>query len=94
MAHSASLSWTPGATGDPATSYVISRATVQAGPFTTIGTSTLPAYVDNTVVGGNTYYYQVESVTSGGESGPSNEVTAVIPVSLPAVPTGLAVVVA
>jgi fibronectin type 3 domain-containing protein len=94
MAHSASLSWAAGVGGDPATSYVISRATVQAGPFTTIGTSTLPAYVDSTVVGGNTYYYEVEAVNAGGESGPSNEVTAVIPVSLPAVPTGLAVVVA
>jgi fibronectin type 3 domain-containing protein len=94
MAHSASLSWTAPTTGDPATSYVISRATVQAGPFTTVGTSTTTTYVDSTVTAGTTYYYEVEAVNSAGESGPSNEVTAVIPVSLPAAPTGLAVVVA
>ena len=93
MAHSASLSWATGAGADPATSYIISRATVQAGPFTTIGTSTVLNYVDNTVVGGNTYYYEVEAVNSAGESGPSNEVTAVIPVSLPAAPTNLVAVV-
>jgi len=36
-------------------------------------------YNDNSVVGGETYYYVVTSIAGGVESGFSNETTAVIP---------------
>lgn len=92
MAHSVTLTWDAPSTGDPVTSYDIKRSTVQTGPFVSIGTSTTPSFVDNNVVAGVTYFYEVDSVNAQGESGPSNEVTVVVPLNFPEPPTNLVAV--
>jgi beta-galactosidase len=54
-----------------ATSYNVKRATVSGGPYTMIstpGTVTGTSYVDNTALGGTTYYYTVSAATSLGEA--------------------------
>jgi fibronectin type 3 domain-containing protein len=92
MAHKVTLTWNPPVTGDPAQSYNIKRSTVQTGPFTSIGTSVTPTFEDDNVVAGTTYYYEVDSVNTAGESGPSNEVTAIVPFLVPGPPVNLAAI--
>lgn len=89
MAHSVKLTWLPPTTGDAPASYDIKRAPAASGPFTSIGTSTVPTFTDTNVVAGETWFYEAFSVNSAGESTPSNEVTAVIPTTFPGPPTGL-----
>jgi len=76
------LQWT-GVTG--ATSYNVKRSQTAGGPYTAIASSTTPSYTDNNLSNGNTYYYVVSSVSSGGESGNSNEATATVPKVYPGV---------
>jgi autotransporter-associated beta strand protein len=59
-------------------SYNIKRSTSPSGPFTTIGTSTVPKYVDLGVINGSTYYYVVASVYSSTEN-PNSQVVAAQP---------------
>lgn len=94
MAHSVTLTWAEVSPSDPATSFNVHRATASAGPFAVIGSPSVLTFIDSTVSAGITYWYEVTSVNSAGESGPSNEVNVTIPVSLPAVPTGLVAVAA
>jgi hypothetical protein len=78
--HSASLSWTDGDSG--ITGYNVYRGSVSGGPYTKINSAlnANPAYNDNSVLAGQTYYYVTTAVDgSGGESGYSNEAQAVIP---------------
>jgi hypothetical protein len=81
-AHEVDLSWdAPTSSPDPVAGYNIYRST-GSGSFVLINSSpdTAVAYVDNTVVSGTTYNYEVKSVDSSGvESVASNEVTATIP---------------
>jgi len=77
--HTVDLSWTASA---DAVSYNIYRGTVSGGPYAMINTSadSTTAYIDNTVVSGQTYYYVATAVNSESqESGYSNQATAVIP---------------
>ncbi|HLJ56319.1 MAG TPA: malectin domain-containing carbohydrate-binding protein [Chthonomonadaceae bacterium] len=69
-----SLSWT-GVNG--ATSYNVKRATTPGGPYTTIGSTTSSSYTDTGLTDGTTYYYVVSANTSSGESGNSNEASAI-----------------
>lgn len=69
-----SLSWTAVA---GATSYSVKRATAVAGPYTTISNNVVGTAFDDTVVrNGTEYFYVVTASSSGGESGPSNQVRA------------------
>ena len=64
-----------------AVSYNVLRSTTNQGPYTQIGTTTSTAYADTSgLVNGDTYYYVVEPVNSGGsEICQSNQATVTIP---------------
>jgi len=57
-------------------SYLVSRATVEAGPYTVLNPGATNAntstYSDNTVLSSTTYYYKVEATNTAGTSGFSN----------------------
>jgi hypothetical protein len=94
QAHSVTLTWNwAQGTGDPATGFVVQRATVSGGPYTVLGTvapATTLTYTDTTnLVAGNTYFYTVAATGPGGESALSNETSVKIPASPPAAPTNL-----
>jgi len=77
--HSATLTWSP---GSALLGYNVYRGSVSGGPYTMINTSlNAPAnYADFNVQAGQTYFYVVTSVDSGGvESLFSSEVKALIP---------------
>jgi hypothetical protein len=89
-AHSNVLTWsyTQQAGTDPATGTYVQRAApctgtgcTGPGAFTTIATVLLPAltYTDTTPTAGQTWWYQVIMENSGGQSAPSNEVSATTP---------------
>jgi len=78
--HSVDLSWSPSTS--PVVGYNVYRSTVSGGPYTKINSSldSTATYTDNTVQGGQTYYYIATAVdASGTESKYSNEAPAVIP---------------
>jgi hypothetical protein len=84
-----SLSWTA-ATGSP-TGYNVKRSTVSSGPYSTIGTTTAPTMIYNdSVLGGQVFYYVVSAVNGSGESTNSLQVSATPTLGAPAAPTGLA----
>jgi Abnormal spindle-like microcephaly-assoc'd, ASPM-SPD-2-Hydin len=79
--HSVSLTWNA-STSSNVVGYNVYRGTVSGGPYTRINSSleTSTSDTDNTVQGGQTYYYVVTAVDStGAESVYSNQTTAVIP---------------
>ncbi len=57
-------------------SYVIKRATVSGGPYTTIATSPVNSFVDLTVANRTTYYYVISALNALGESGNSGQASA------------------
>ncbi len=93
--HSASLAWTwAQGTGDPATGFHCQRSLVTGGPYSTTVTVPSPLTlicVDSTVVGGNTYFYVVTAFNSGGDSLPTTEAKAIIPLAVPVAPAGLTI---
>lgn len=60
------LSW---AAVSNAISYSIQRSKVSGGPYTDVGTTTVPSLVDTSIVNGTTYYYIVNA-TNGVTEGP------------------------
>jgi hypothetical protein len=77
--HSVTLSWA--ASSSSASGYNVYRSTTSGGPYTKLNSTLLTAltYTDSTVSSGATYYYVVTDLTSGVESGFSNQATAVVP---------------
>jgi xyloglucan-specific exo-beta-1,4-glucanase len=76
-----------------ATSYNIYRSTTAGQQGASVGTSTGTSFVDTTAVNGTAYLYQVTAVNAGGEGQPSTQSTSVTPtapVTLPAIPGGVA----
>ena len=62
-----------------ATSYNVKRATTSGGAYTTIATGlTTNTYTDTAVAVGTTYYYVVSATTASGETGNSNEASALV----------------
>ena len=91
--HSITLGWSAPTTGGTPTSYNVKRGTA-AGGETQL--ASVPAsqtnFIDSAGVGGTKYFYVITSVNSGGESGPSNEVSATFLVTAPGAPSGLTAV--
>jgi hypothetical protein len=82
------LSWT-GSTG--ATGYHVKRGAASGGPYTLLSTCTQATYTDTSVSAGITYYYEVTAYNSAGESGSSNEASAILthmPTTFYVSPTG------
>ena len=92
-AHYITLTWNAPTSGPAVTSYNIKRANTQAGPYVTVGTATNTNFQDNgPFVEGNTYWYEVSSVGSGGESSPTATMSGTIPVTIFAYSKGRATV--
>ncbi len=60
-----------------AASYEIFRSQTSGGPYSLIGTTIQSSFADTGLVPGNLYYYVVRSLNKTGESGNSNEVSAI-----------------
>jgi fibronectin type 3 domain-containing protein len=75
------LSWNePSDTGGLSISiYQIYRSSTSGGPYTSIGSNSLPSYSDSSVERGTTYFYVVRAVNAMGESINSNEDGVAIP---------------
>jgi fibronectin type 3 domain-containing protein len=79
-----SLTWTA---SSGATSYNVKRSSTTGGPYTTVASGvTSTSYADAGLAAGTTYYYVVTAVNGAGESGKSNEASAI---TQPAAPTNL-----
>ncbi len=74
--HSATLQWTPSA---GAISYNVYRGTLSGGPYTKIGTTEAPTYVDAPLHSGEVFYYVVTAVRGDAESAHSEEIKAAVP---------------
>jgi aryl-phospho-beta-D-glucosidase BglC (GH1 family) len=71
------LNWSSAA---GAASYTVRRSTTNGGPYTVIATSVLATnWLDTTVANGTTYYYVVSAASPNGESVPSNQAAASVP---------------
>ena len=68
-----SLTWTGSAS---ASDYNVKRGSASGGPYSLLTTSTQASYNDVSVSNGTTYYYVVSAYNSAGESGNSNEASA------------------
>jgi Abnormal spindle-like microcephaly-assoc'd, ASPM-SPD-2-Hydin len=78
--HSVALSWT--ASTSSVAGYNVYVSPSSAGPYSLLNSSPVPntSYVDTNVLGGDTYYFRITSVSSSyQESAPSAAVQAVIP---------------
>jgi hypothetical protein len=67
------LKWTPG--DNTATGYLVERKTLN-GSYSTALNATGATASDNNIDAYTTYVYRVRATSTGGQSGPSNEVTA------------------
>src|ERR1039458_6069940 len=59
-----------------ASSYNIYSSTTNGGPYSEITSVTTPSYTNTGLTNGTTYYYVVSAVSSGGQSGNSNQAIA------------------
>ena len=78
--HTVTLNWTASTTSG--VNYNVYRSATSGGPYTKLTTSApigAITYTDGTVVAGLTYYYVTTAINTAGESGYSNEATALIP---------------
>ena len=66
------LTWTaPISTGGSRIiKYLVYRAITSSGPWTNIANTTTSNFEDTTVIGGQTYYYQVQAANQAGMTGP------------------------
>jgi Tol biopolymer transport system component/fibronectin type 3 domain-containing protein len=85
-----SLTWNSSA---GATSYNVKRASISAGPYTTVAFGLgVTSYLDTGLTAGVPYFYVVSAQNSDGEGGNSTEVMVVPLPPPPAAPTGLAAI--
>ncbi len=78
--HSVAINWTPSSSA--VAGYNVYRSQVSGGPYSKLDSTVVSAnsYVDATVQAGQTYYYVVTSVTSGGtQSADSTQALATVP---------------
>jgi len=85
---SVDLAWTP---LDGVVGYNIYRAADSEGPYERVDYSRSASYTDRSVNPSTTYFYRITSAAAGGESPPSESVSATTkaPVAMPQAPAGL-----
>ncbi len=66
------LTWQPGS-GLPTSRYLVWRSTFPGGPYDLLGNTTALSAVDGNVLVDQTYYYVVQGLDDGGNSGPYSE---------------------
>jgi hypothetical protein len=72
-----SLNWS---TATDAASYTVRRSITNGGPYTVIASGVLTTnWLDIAIFNGTTYYYLVTAVSPNGESAPSNQAAATVP---------------
>jgi hypothetical protein len=80
--NSAKLSWSP-ATNPHTKGFVISRSTLQGGPYTVITAQMLPpttgSYADMNLRGGAPYFYRIQSMGPRDEIGPPSDPAMAVP---------------
>lgn len=76
--HAVDLSWGASPTGG-VTGYNVYRSSTSGSGYAKISSVGSTSFSDSGVKAGSTYYYVVTAVSSGGESGYSNQTTAVVP---------------
>ena len=67
------LDWNQPTTGGPVDDYKVKRSTVSGGPYSIIGTSPYPVYIDTTAAAGTTFYYVISGVNKAGEGANSSK---------------------
>jgi fibronectin type 3 domain-containing protein len=78
VGHVVTLSWTASTTTD-VTAYNIYVSGTSGGPYTRIGTTPLPQFMDLGGIAGTKYFYVVTAVDGNGESAFSSEVSVTLP---------------
>ncbi len=82
-AEEVALKWAASATPPPAgtsTYYLVKRSPAAGKDYAVVGSMLSgTSFKDQKVEPGKTYYYRVTAVNTGGESGPSNELTVAVP---------------
>ena len=77
-AHAVDLSWGPSSSGG-VTGYNVYRSSKSGSGYAKVASVGGTSFADSAVQAGATYYYVVTAVSSGGESGYSNQTSAVVP---------------
>ena len=80
VAEAVDVSWLENDPAERVTEYRVYRAEDHGAEFELIGTTNGTSYSDNDVEDGETYVYYVTAVNAVGESQPSDEASAVLPV--------------
>lgn len=93
-AHKVDLSCTGSSSGGQVTGFNFYRGTATGGPYSKLNTTPAAscAFSDTTPevqVEGSSFFYVATATGPGGESLKTSEVSATIPFSVPAAPTGL-----
>ena len=80
LAGAVQVTWLPNDPDEDVTEYRVYRAQDYSGEFNRIGTAEAPAFTDGDVEEGEAYVYYVTAVNEVGESPPSDEASAEVPV--------------
>jgi hypothetical protein len=89
---SATISW-PANTETDLASYTVERSTgVGNTTYTALATGvTETSYLDSGLTSGTTYNYRIRAVDTSGNTSTPSQILSIVPITTPAVPTGLAV---
>lgn len=91
--HNITLAWNAPTTGGAVATYNVKRSTSSGTEATIASTpANTRTYVDSSGTAGTTYFYVVTAVNQFGESGPTNEVSAIFQGDRPGTPAGLSAV--
>ena len=82
------VSWTPGSSGMPISSYHVFRGTTPSGLLQVAARTTTP-YTDGALAPGTKYYYAVQETNTAGNVSPMSATVSVTTLALPSAPTSV-----